>query len=149
MTFDPPAPTVPNKDVDVPTSSTSTNTESFPSLAPTSNEKRSLPYTSYVTHVLHLEGPGTPHVDKDQLGEMGIETLRLYGRKVFASVSSQSQNGGEDEVDHEVPVGMKYDSTGLIQALEVVLGKKGDGMLRGAVSRRNTLEPGRERGGRP
>ncbi|KAL4802064.1 hypothetical protein BDV18DRAFT_154429 [Aspergillus unguis] len=126
------------------------NTESFPSLTPTTNTNDthqgrypSLPYTSYVTHVLHLEGPGTPHVDKDRLGEMGIETLRLYGRKIVSS--SPSQDGAETE--NEVPVGMKYDSTGLVQALEVVLGKKGDGMLRGAVSRRNTLDPGRKRAG--
>ncbi|KAI9370795.1 hypothetical protein BJX61DRAFT_70045 [Aspergillus egyptiacus] len=92
-----------------------------------------LPYTSYVTHVLHLEGPGTPAVDKDALASMGIETLRLYGRKIFS-------NGGE-------AIGMKYDSTGLIQALEVVLGKKGDAMLRGeGLSRRNTLDHGRKRG---
>ncbi|RDW63034.1 gluconeogenesis factor YvcK family protein [Aspergillus mulundensis] len=112
--------------------------DAFPSLA-SENETPTLPYTSYVTHVLHLEGPGTPHVDRERLGEMGIETLRLYGRKI---VSSHDGPGGESEV----PLGMRYDSNGLIQALEVVLGKKGDGMLRGAVSRRNTLDPGRKRG---
>ncbi|KKK13810.1 hypothetical protein ARAM_005378 [Aspergillus rambellii] len=97
-----------------------------------------LPYTSYVTHVLHLEGPGTPQIERDRLAEMGIETLRLYGRKV-----GSSQGDGT-----EVPVGMQYDSTALIQALEVVLGKKGDAMVRGAegLSRRNTLDPGRKRG---
>ncbi|KAL2860706.1 gluconeogenesis factor YvcK family protein [Aspergillus lucknowensis] len=97
----------------------------------------SLPYTSYVTHVLHLDGHGTPNVDRDRLAEMGIETLRLYGRKV---VSAQA-----DGV--EVPMGMRYDSAGLVQALEMVLGKKGDAMLRGeGLSRRNTLDPGRKRG---
>ncbi|KAL4920461.1 hypothetical protein BDW62DRAFT_6112 [Aspergillus aurantiobrunneus] len=120
-----------------PDTETETETETFPSLPP--NETgNSLPYTSYVTHVLHLEGPGTPHVDKDRLAELGIETLRLYGRKI---VSSQDGSG----TGVELPLGMRYDSTGLIQALEVVLGKKGDGMLRGAVSRRNTLDPGRKR----
>ncbi|KAL2830032.1 hypothetical protein BDW59DRAFT_141644 [Aspergillus cavernicola] len=101
-----------------------------------------LPYTSYITHVLHLEGPGTPNVDKDSLAAMGIETLRLYGRKIISS-SSQSDGG----TGTEGPMGMRYDSTGLIQALEVVLGKKGDAMLRGdGLSRRNTLDPGRKRG---
>ncbi|KAL4930850.1 gluconeogenesis factor YvcK family protein [Aspergillus undulatus] len=117
---------------------TSTNTESFPTIEPI---PQGLPYTSYVTHVLHLEGPGTPHVDKDRLAEMGIETLRLYGRKIVSST------GGSGS-DAAIPIGMRYDSNGLIQALEVVLGKKGDGMLRGAVSRRNTLDPGRKRGSR-
>ncbi|PYH43841.1 gluconeogenesis factor YvcK family protein [Aspergillus saccharolyticus JOP 1030-1] len=98
-----------------------------------------LPYTSYVTHVLHLEGPGTPAVDKYRLAAMGIETLRLYGRKI----TSTGADGGE------VAVGMKYDATALIQALEVVLGRKGDAMLRGGenngLSRRNTLDPGRKK----
>jgi len=96
-----------------------------------------LPYTAYVTHILHLDGPGTPHVDRERLAEMGIETLRLYGRKITAM-----------EDDTEVVVGMRYDSNALIQALEVVLGKKGDAMVRGGVGsslgRRNTLDPRRE-----
>lgn len=99
----------------------------------------SLPYNSYVTHILHLDGPGTPVVDRERLAEMGIETLRLYGRKI-TSVDGE----------REVQKGMRYDPTALVQALEVVLGKKGDAILRGegnGLSRRNTLEPKRrERG---
>ncbi|KAJ5525872.1 hypothetical protein N7494_012522 [Penicillium frequentans] len=67
---------------------------------------------------------------------MGIETLRLYGRKVTTK-----------HKDEEIVVGMQYDSNALIQALEVVLGKKGDAMVRGGVDgglwRRNTLDPGK------
>lgn len=99
----------------------------------------SLPYSSYVTHILHLDGPGTPRVDRDRLADMGIETLRLYGRKIVTT----------DPDGTEIPAGMKYDSKALVQALEVVLGKKGDAMLRGGdgngLSRRNTLDPGRKR----
>lgn len=99
-----------------------------------------LPYSSYVTHILHLDGPGTPVVEREKLAEMGIETLRLYGRKVVA------QDG-----EKEVQTGMRYDSTALVQALEVVLGKKGDAMLRGGqgngLNRRNTLEAGRKERG--
>lgn len=99
-----------------------------------------LPYTSYVTHILHLDGPGTPHVDRERLAEMGIETLRLYGRKITVM-----------DGDSEIVVGMKYDSNALIQALEVVLGKKGDAMVRGGLGsglgRRNTLDPGRREKG--
>ncbi|PKY03553.1 UPF0052 domain protein [Aspergillus campestris IBT 28561] len=107
---------------------------------PFSSTSSPLPYNSYVTHILHLDGPGTPRVDRDQLTAMGIETLRLYGRKITVP--------GADGA--EVAVGMKYDANALIQALEVVLGKKGDAMLRGGdgnggLSRRNTLEPGRKR----
>jgi 2-phospho-L-lactate transferase/gluconeogenesis factor (CofD/UPF0052 family) len=97
---------------------------------------RALPYTSYVTHILHLEGPGTPLVDRDRLAHMGIETLRLYGRKIM----------GRDG-DGETVVGMQYDPNALVQAIEVVLGKKGDAMVRGALGsglgRRNTLDPAR------
>ncbi|KAI9043480.1 gluconeogenesis factor YvcK family protein [Aspergillus affinis] len=106
---------------------------------PSSSLDPNLPYSSYVTHILHLDGPGTPRVDRDRLADMGIETLRLYGRKIVTIGADGS----------EVPVGMKYDSTALVQALEVVLGKKGDAMLRGGdgngLSRRNTLDPGRKR----
>lgn len=86
-----------------------------------------LPYTSYVTHILHLEGPGTPHVDHEALEKRGIKPLRLYGRKVA------NESG--------VYVGMKYDPAALVQALEVVLGKKADAMVAGPGkrSRRNTL----------
>ena len=95
-----------------------------------------IPYTSYVTHIIHLDGPGTPVVDRERLAQMGIETLRLYGRKITAV-----------DGDKEVVLGMKYDSNALVQALEVVLGKKGDAMVRGGVGsglgRRNTLEPTR------
>ena len=73
---------------------------------------------------------------------MGIETLRLYGRKI---VAKHVDGDGEKEIT----VGMKYDPTALVQALEVVLGKKGDGILRGAagngLGRRNTLDPGRKK----
>lgn len=94
------------------------------------------PYSSYVTHLLHLDGPGTPQVDRERLAEMGIETLRLYGRKVTAPGPGAEQ----------VTLGMKYDPTALVQALEVVLGRKGDAMLRGdGLSRRNTLDPARRR----
>jgi 2-phospho-L-lactate transferase/gluconeogenesis factor (CofD/UPF0052 family) len=97
---------------------------------------RTLPYTAYVTHILHLEGPGTPHVDRERLTGMGIETLRLYGRKITAM-----------DGDKEVVVGMQYDPNALVQAIEVVLGKKGDAMIRGGVgsglNRRNTLDPAR------
>ncbi|KAJ5120368.1 uncharacterized protein N7515_009756 [Penicillium bovifimosum] len=93
-----------------------------------------LPYTSYVSHILHLEGPGTPLVDRERLADMGIETLRLYGRKIM----------GKDGV---TVVGMQYDPNALVQAIEVVLGKKGDAMVRGALGsglgRRNTLDPAR------
>lgn len=116
-----------------PPASTSTSKSSE---KPTSSNQ--LPYNSYVTHILHLEGPGTPHVDRKRLAEMGIETLRLYGRKIIAK---------DDKTGEETTVGMKYDAKALVQALEVVLGKRGDGILRGGagscLGRRNTLDPGR------
>ncbi|KAJ9203398.1 hypothetical protein DTO166G4_5594 [Paecilomyces variotii] len=118
-----------------PTIATNHNTiDSNPSTSPSPPTPPTidLPYTSYITHILHLDGPGTPKVERERLADMGIETLRLYGRKIISM----------DE-DREVVLGMQYDSTALVQALEVVLGKKGDAMVRGlggGVSRRNTLE---------
>lgn len=105
---------------------------STPSSPETIKPHTTLPYTAYVTHILHLDGPGTPHVDRERLAEMGIETLRLYGRKITAM-----------DGDKEVVLGMRYDSNALTQALEVVLGKKGDAMI--SLGRRNTLDPRREK----
>ncbi len=76
-------------------------------------------YSAYVTHLIHLEGEGTPVVDKAALAEVGIECVRLYGRKV------------------ERGKGMKYDGKALSQALEIILGRRDPKMDR---SRRNTLE---------
>jgi 2-phospho-L-lactate transferase/gluconeogenesis factor (CofD/UPF0052 family) len=80
-------------------------------------------YRTYVTHVLHLHGPGTPKVDKEALRKLGIETMRVYGR-------GQSVEGRLAGV-------LRYDEQGLIQGLEAVMGK-GNGS--GIRSRRNTLE---------
>ncbi|OBT91489.1 hypothetical protein VE01_10579 [Pseudogymnoascus verrucosus] len=70
----------------------------------------------YVTHVIHLEGEGTPKVDKEELKSLGIETFRVYGRK--------NPEGG-----------MLYDGKALTQALESILGREDKG-----VARRNTLQ---------
>jgi len=82
-------------------------------------------YKHYVTHVIHLAGEGTPTVGKSDLSDLGIECVRIYGRK-----------GKEGD-------GMIYDGTALGQALEAIIGKpkqKGDG--RGGSERRNTLGVG-------
>lgn len=79
-------------------------------------------YRTYVTHVLHLEGPGTPKVDRLALRELGIETMRLYGR----NMSVEGKDGGV----------LRYDEQALIQGLEVTIGSRG----KGPMSRRNTLE---------
>ena len=72
----------------------------------------------YVTHLIHLEGEGTPAVDKEAITTWGVETVRLYGRK------------GDDGL-------MRYDGKGLAQALGAILGKRDP---KGDRSRRNTLE---------
>ena len=76
-------------------------------------------YKAYVTHLIHLQGPGTPYVGKEDLNALGIETIRVYGRRVE----------GESFV--------RYDEKALIQALEVTMGRRDP---RGERSRRNTLE---------
>ena len=65
-------------------------------------------WKNYVTHIVHLQGEGTPRVEKEAFKAIGIETLRIYGRK---------NEGGE---------GMIYDGVALRQALEVVMGKGGE-----------------------
>ncbi|KAJ9613770.1 uncharacterized protein PV06_10977 [Exophiala oligosperma] len=91
---------------------------STPNVAQTA-EQNSI-YRQYVTHVIHLNGEGTPKVDKERLAAVGIDCLKLYGRKSAKGV-------------------MLYDPQALIGALEAILGKKGDAMLL-SRSRRNTME---------
>lgn len=76
-------------------------------------------YREFVTHLIHLEGERTPVVDKPRFAQLGIECIRLYGRKA------------------ESGKGMKYDGKALSQALEVILGRRDPKTDR---SRRNTLE---------
>ncbi|PKS12750.1 hypothetical protein jhhlp_000960 [Lomentospora prolificans] len=78
--------------------------------APPSEEE----YSLYVTHVIYLEGPTSPVVDKKRFESLGIETVRLYG---------PSRSG-------------RYDAKALTQALEAILGRKD---MRPDRSRRNTL----------
>ena len=61
-------------------------------------------YRRYVTHVIHLQGEGTPGVEREELGSLGVECVRIYGRK---------NEGGE---------GMLYDGNALRGALEAILG---------------------------
>jgi hypothetical protein len=75
-------------------------------------------YKKYVTHIIHLQGEGTPTVNRLELKNLGIEAIKVYGRK------------------HEGENFMRYDERGLIQALEVTMGKRDARM----PSRRNTLE---------
>ncbi|CZT52074.1 related to UPF0052 domain protein [Rhynchosporium secalis] len=98
-------------------SSTSTPTPSTQVKAPEST------YKDYVTHVVHLQGQGAPRVEKAELARLGVECLRIYGRKV--------------EVGDGEEGGMIYDGTALGQALEAIVG--GGKRKEGVVSRRNTL----------
>ncbi|KAI0173232.1 UPF0052-domain-containing protein [Hypoxylon sp. FL1284] len=67
----------------------------------------------YVTHLVYLEGEGAPRVDRDELAALGVDCIRVYGRRVDGM--------------------LRYDEAGLTRALEAVIGKPE--MLR---SRRNT-----------
>ena len=84
----------------------------------------------YVTHLIYLEhqGPGqggqaggagsdAPRVDRDELSRLGVECIRVYGRR-----------NPEDGV-------LRYDEAGLARALEAIIGGRPDVMAR---SRRNT-----------
>ncbi|KAI4280140.1 MAG: hypothetical protein L6R38_004686 [Xanthoria sp. 2 TBL-2021] len=73
----------------------------------------------YITHLIYIDHPTAPYVDREMLSAWGIEGVRLYGRK------------GEDGK-------MRYDEKAFGQALGAILGRR-DGKER---SRRNTLEVG-------
>ena len=92
-----------------------------------SGSEKSLPQDSelrkYVTHVIHLQGEGTPTVERAELAALGVECVRIYGRK---------NEGGE---------GLLYDGNALRGALEAILGGSGRGKGDG-LSRRNTLNVG-------
>ncbi len=78
-------------------------------------------WRNYVTHVVHLNGEGTPSVEREELAALGVDCVRIYGRK----------NGNGE--------GMIYDS-GLMLALEAILGGPRRGEKEGTgLSRRNTL----------
>ncbi|QSZ37129.1 hypothetical protein DSL72_009222 [Monilinia vaccinii-corymbosi] len=101
-------------------------------------------WKKYVTHVLYLEGPGTPSVDKVELKKLGIEAVRVYGRRaepegvilknpVFDAVKSVDEGMNGNAIREGImgalggdSVGMRYDGAGLAQALEAILGGKGD-----------------------
>ena len=88
-------------------------------------ESRDLPipcdaaqYCQYVTHIVYLDTATSPKVDRDAFNAVGIETMRIYGRR------DGSGKGG------------RYDAKALEQALEVIMGRKD---LKGDKTRRNTL----------
>ncbi|KAM3083823.1 hypothetical protein ACMFMF_001186 [Clarireedia jacksonii] len=115
-------------------------------------------WKKYVTHVVFLEGPGTPYVDRVELRRLGIEAVRVYGRRAesdglvnlkvpenktpeaaksaggknIASIITEGINDAP-KVAVKSGAGMFYDGAGLGQALEAILGGKGD------KSRRYTL----------
>ncbi|KAI0451397.1 UPF0052 domain protein [Xylaria acuta] len=68
----------------------------------------------YVTHLLYLEGEGAPRVDRAELAALGVDCVRVYGRRQVDGV-------------------LRYDDAGLAGALEAVVGK-----AEMARSRRNT-----------
>ncbi|KAM0482371.1 hypothetical protein ACHAPX_002888 [Trichoderma viride] len=75
-------------------------------------------YAQYVTHVIYIEGPKSPAVDKRVFAQLGIDTMRLYGPK-----DGQGKGG-------------RYDAKALAQTLESIVGRKD---MRSDRSRRNTL----------
>lgn len=102
-------------------SSSNTNPTTSSSTSNSPIKAKEEEYKSYVTHVIHLQGEGTPRVEKEELSKLGIECVRIYGRKKVV-----------DDGDG----GMLYDGTALGQALEAIIGGPKRFSDR---SRRNTL----------
>lgn len=67
-------------------------------------------WSRYLTHLIHLEGEGTPAVDRDELSTCGVECVRLYGRKTSSADLLRQ--------------GMRYDDKALAQALGAIIGKR-------------------------
>ena len=86
---------------------------------PVSEQEKPLPsqYRTYVTHLIHLHGPGTPVVDKADMAALGIECIKVYGR---------NENKR-----------LVYDERALFQAIEAIIGRVEAIPNR---SRRNTSE---------
>lgn len=74
-------------------------------------------FSTYITHVIHIEGPSAPVVDKERLQQIGIDAIRIYGPK-------DSHGRG------------RYDANALGQTLETIIGRRDPRTER---SRRNTL----------
>ncbi|RCI15251.1 hypothetical protein L249_6555 [Ophiocordyceps polyrhachis-furcata BCC 54312] len=79
---------------------------------------RECEFWHYVTHVLYMQCPGAPEVDRQRLAQLGIDSTRIYGTR------DEQGRGG------------RYDGKALGQALETIVGRKKMNMDR---SRRNTL----------
>lgn len=75
-------------------------------------------YSTYVSHVLYIDGPAAPKVDRQRLAQLGVDTTRLYGPR------------------DEMGKGGRYDAKALSQTLQSIIGRKGAQHDR---SRRNTL----------
>ncbi|KAL2213128.1 UPF0052 domain protein [Sarocladium strictum] len=76
-------------------------------------------YHHYVTHVIYLESPTIPKVDKQHFATLGIDATRLYGTKASEGKST------------------RYDGKALTGALEAIIGRRD---RRPDRSRRNTLD---------
>ena len=74
-------------------------------------------WRKFVSHVIYLGGEGTPRVERGWLSGLGIECVRVYGRKVTE--------------------GMVYDGMALGQALEAIIGRGDVSSM--AKGRRNTM----------
>ena len=75
-------------------------------------------YWKYVSHVIYVDGPRSPKVDKHRFTQLGIDATRVYGPK------------------DEYGQGGRYDTKALHQALESIIGHR---TVRPDRSRRNTL----------
>lgn len=116
------------------TAGTTTTTTNTPTIARTSTppspllsgetpdaEKEKEEVRRYVTHIVYLEDPQAPRVDREELqNQLGVECVRVYGRR--------------DPPDGEGGGMLRYDEVALMRALEAIVGGRPD-MAR---SRRNT-----------
>ncbi|ESZ94575.1 hypothetical protein SBOR_5065 [Sclerotinia borealis F-4128] len=102
-------------------------------------------WKKYITHVVYLDGPGTPSVDRIEMKRWGIEAVRVYGRRaepervtlknpIIDAVRSVDEVVNGNVIREDImgvmggdgSAGMRYDGAGLGQALEAILGGKGD-----------------------
>lgn len=86
-------------------------------------------YHSYITHLLHLSGPGTPIVHAPSLRALGIEPICLDGWSGgvhgHGHGHGHGQRQGHGHSHGHSHAGATYDPVALVGAIEMILGEGG------------------------
>lgn len=76
-------------------------------------------YGRYVTHIVYLDGVGGPKVDRNMLGRLGIESMRLYGPGAGDSKGRYDLKGLEQVSVSPHPLSLMIISKILVHMMDV------------------------------